>query len=66
VVTARVGLDVAARAVPYIAAWSHEDREAIERDAREIDRLVAALERGAGLRPADGERGSATAAAINS
>jgi len=65
VVTARAGLDVAARSVPYIAGWSHDDPEVIERDAREIDRLVARVERGAGIGPADGER-RPSAAAIES
>ena len=42
--------DAQGRSVPYIAAWTREEPQALERDAREIDRLVARLEREGGLR----------------
>jgi hypothetical protein len=41
---ARAGLDVEASSVPYVAGWASDDREIIERDAHEIDRIAARLE----------------------
>ena len=49
IVCARVGLDVSAATVPYVAAWAKEDSAVIARDAGEIDRVARAILRGAGL-----------------
>jgi antirestriction protein ArdC len=49
VVCARIGLDVSASAVPYVASWAKEEAAVIERDAKEIDRVARAILDGAGL-----------------
>jgi antirestriction protein ArdC len=49
IVCARIGLDVSAATVPYVAGWAREDGEVIARDAGEIDRVARAILRGAGL-----------------
>jgi antirestriction protein ArdC len=49
IVCARIGLDVSAASVPYVAAWAGEDGGVIARDAGEIDRIARTILRGAGL-----------------
>jgi antirestriction protein ArdC len=49
IVCARIGLDVSAATVPYVAGWAKEDSAVIVRDANEIDRVARAILRGAGL-----------------
>lgn len=49
VVCARIGLDVTATSVPYVAGWAKDDMAVIERDAKEIDRVAGAILRGADL-----------------
>ena len=39
------GLDVEGGSVPYIASWAVDGDDVIERDAAEIDRITALLER---------------------
>jgi len=45
IVCARLGLDVQAASVPYIAGWEGADGEVLERDAGEINRVALAVER---------------------
>ena len=45
IVCARLGLDVRAASVPYIAGWEGAEPGALERDAAEINRVALALER---------------------
>ncbi len=59
IVCARIGLDVSAATVPYVAAWAKEDSEVIARDAGEIDRVARAILRGTGLERERGEAPSA-------
>ena len=42
---AKAGLDVEAASLPYIASWAVDGDDVIERDAAEIDRIAARLER---------------------
>lgn len=49
IVCARIGLDIGAATVPYVASWAKEDSEVIVRDANEIDRLAATILCDAGL-----------------
>jgi len=48
-VCARIGLDVSASSVPYVAAWAKDDVDVIERDAKAIDAVASAILNGAGL-----------------
>lgn len=48
-VCARIGLDVSASSVPYVAAWAKDDIDVIERDAKAIDAVASAILNGAGL-----------------
>jgi antirestriction protein ArdC len=58
IVCARIGLDVSASTVPYVAGWAKEDAAVIGRDASEIDRVVRGILRGAGLEDRDGSDGT--------
>lgn len=49
IVCSRIGLDVTATSVPYVAAWAKDDMAVIERDAKEIDRVAGAILRGSEL-----------------
>lgn len=62
-VCARIGLDVAASSVPYVATWAKDDPAVIERDAKEIDRVARAILRGAELECAEHSRESQLQAA---
>ena len=42
---AKAGLDVEAASVPYIASWAADGDDVLERDAAEIERIAARLER---------------------
>ena len=42
---AKAGLDVETASVPYIVAWAKDADDVVERDAAEIDRIAARLER---------------------
>ena len=42
---AKAGLDVEAASLPYIASWAVDGDDVIERDAAEIERIAARLER---------------------
>ena len=42
---AKAGLDLEAASVPYIASWAVDGDDVIERDAAEIERIAARLER---------------------
>lgn len=55
IVCARIGLDVSAATVPYVAGWVKDDEEVIARDAGEIDRVAQAILRGADLERKDDE-----------
>jgi hypothetical protein len=44
IVCARIGLDVTASSVPYIAGWDAADPGTIERDAADINRVALAIE----------------------
>jgi hypothetical protein len=45
IVCARLGLDVRAASVPYIAGWEGAEGGSLERDAAEINRVALAVER---------------------
>jgi antirestriction protein ArdC len=49
IVCSRIGLDVTATSVPYVAGWAKDDMAVIERDAKEIDRVAGAILRGSEL-----------------
>lgn len=63
IVCARIGLDVSASAVPYVASWVEEDAAVIQRDATEIDRVARSILDGAGLEDAEAREPALGAAA---
>jgi hypothetical protein len=63
VVCARIGLDVSASAVPYVASWVKEETGVIERDSKEIDRIARAILEGADLESEERHRAPLAVAA---